>query len=158
MNYTPPNKLKYFNIRVYAVIINDDNQVLLTDEFRLGIKMTKFPGGGLKFGEGTIDCLQREAIEEFGQDIKIIDHFYTTDFFQPTFHRNDQQLISIYYLAEFSEKIHFKISKRKFDFEKLYDGVQSFRWIKMTELTPEDVTFPVDKKVAALIRDKFLNE
>ncbi|MEA1897374.1 MAG: NUDIX domain-containing protein, partial [Bacteroidota bacterium] len=71
-------KIKHFIIRVYALIINNKNEVLLSDEFRLGTKMTKFPGGGLNFGEGPVDCLKREAIEEFGQEIDISDHFYTT--------------------------------------------------------------------------------
>ena len=49
----------HFNIRVYGFLL-DDGRVLVTDEFRLGIYMTKFPGGGLHFGEGTVDCLKRE--------------------------------------------------------------------------------------------------
>ncbi len=36
-----------FNIRVYALLINEKNEVLITDEFRFGKEMTKFPGGGL---------------------------------------------------------------------------------------------------------------
>ena len=52
-----------FNIRVYALLINEKNEVLITDEFRFGKEVTKFPGGGLHWGEGTIDCLQRECRE-----------------------------------------------------------------------------------------------
>lgn len=55
--------INQFNIRVYGFLI-EDKKVLVTDEFRLGIFMTKFPGGGLQFGEGTIDCLKREFMEE----------------------------------------------------------------------------------------------
>ena len=75
------NLINNFTIRVYAIIINNKNEILLSDEFQMGMKMTKFPGGGMEFGEGTIDCLKREAIEEFGQEIEVLDHFYTTDFF-----------------------------------------------------------------------------
>ena len=57
-----------FTIRVYALIINGENEVLLSDEFRLGMRMTKFPGGGLQFGEGTLACLKREAMEDIGFD------------------------------------------------------------------------------------------
>ena len=49
---------KRFNIRVYGFLI-DEGCILVTDEFRLGIFMTKFPGGGLIYGEGMIDCLKR---------------------------------------------------------------------------------------------------
>lgn len=75
-----------FNIRVYAIIFNaNSDSILLSDEFRMGMRMSKFPGGGLHYGEGTIDCLMREAIEEFGEEIEIVSHFYTTDYFQKAF-------------------------------------------------------------------------
>ena len=48
-----------FNIRVYGLLV-EAGRILVTDEFRLGIFMTKFPGGKLNFKEGTIDCLRRE--------------------------------------------------------------------------------------------------
>jgi 8-oxo-dGTP diphosphatase len=71
-----------FNLRVYGTILNIwGNSVLVADEFQQGMRMTKFPGGGLDFGEGIIDCLKREAIEEFGQEITNLEHYYTTDFF-----------------------------------------------------------------------------
>jgi 8-oxo-dGTP diphosphatase len=71
-----------FVIRVYGIIVNNNNEVLLFDEHQHGMQMTKFPGGGLEFGEGTIEGLMREFKEECnGQEIKNINHFYTTDFF-----------------------------------------------------------------------------
>ena len=53
-----------FNIRVYGVLINQQNQVLVSDEYIRGSYYTKFPGGGLELGEGTRDCLKREFKEE----------------------------------------------------------------------------------------------
>ena len=70
-----------FNIRVYGLLINDKNQILISDERRNDFSFTKFPGGGLEFGEGTIDCLKREFIEEMNLEIEVLSHFYTTDFF-----------------------------------------------------------------------------
>ena len=49
-----------FNIRVYGIWIDEDDKVLLSDEFFRDTYMTKFPGGGLELGEGTIDGLKRE--------------------------------------------------------------------------------------------------
>jgi 8-oxo-dGTP pyrophosphatase MutT (NUDIX family) len=70
-----------FNIRVYGVLKNIQNEILVTDELIRGSEYTKFPGGGLEFGEGTRDCLKREFIEEMNLAVEVGDHLYTTDFF-----------------------------------------------------------------------------
>ena len=144
---------KQFIIRVYAVIFNEKKEVLLSDEYVLDTPMTKFPGGGLEFGEGTIDCLKREAIEEFGQPINIISHFYTTDFFQQAMFYENAQLISIYYIAEFTEPIQFKLDSKLNTFPEKINGSQSFRWKSINDLSSNDLTFPIDKKVAEIIKD-----
>lgn len=143
-----------FVIRVYAIIINERNDVLLSDEYMVDTFMTKFPGGGMEFGEGTIECLKREAIEELGQSIEIISHFYTTDFYQKTLFRENTQLISIYYRARFTEPIRFKISEIPFDFTEISNGSQSFRWRSITDLSPEELTFPIDRVVAGILKER----
>lgn len=148
------SKINRYIIRVYALIINADNEVLISDEFQMDMRMTKFPGGGMEFGEGAIDCLKREAIEEFGQEIEVLEHFYTTDYFQATQFYDNAQLVSIYYRAKFINPIKFKISNKSFNFEKEQNGAQSFRWIKINNLDPEEMTFPIDKKVVTLLKDK----
>jgi 8-oxo-dGTP diphosphatase len=146
---------KKFVIRVYAIIINERKEVLLSDEYMLDTYMTKFPGGGLHWGEGPIDCLKREAVEEFGQSIEVECHFYTTDFFQQSKFYESSQLISIYYLAHFQDPIQFNISTKPFDFPAKVNGRQSFRWIAVNKLIPDELTFPIDRKVAQLIKDFF---
>lgn len=149
------DSIRHFNIRVYGIVINENNEVLLTDEYMMDRKMTKFPGGGLDFGEGPADCMRREAMEEFGQEIEIIAHFYTTDFYQKSFFHKDHQIISIYYLIKFKEDIKFRISGKPFDFPELKNGSRSFRWIKIIALTDDVLSFPIDKHVAGLLRQKF---
>ena len=151
------NNISRYIIRVYAVILNSDSEVLISDEFQMNMRMTKFPGGGMHFGEGPVDCLKREAIEEFGQKIEILDHFFTTDFFQQAQFYNDAQLISIYYRAKFITPVKFEISDKSFNFEHEKNGAQSFRWVKLDELNLEDMTFPIDKKVVKLLMKKYLN-
>ncbi len=146
--------MKGFNIRVYGLCINSGNQILLSDEFRLGMKMTKFPGGGLEYGEGTRECLKRELLEETGQEIIVGEHFYTTDFFQDSLSFEGYQLISIYYFFSFKNVPEFKVSQKAFDFDKLLDGAQSFRWLSLDLLTPEHLTLPVDKHVAKILLEK----
>ena len=149
------NNIRKFNIRVYGLIINDKREVLISDEFQIDMKMTKFPGGGLDFGEGLADCIRRECLEELGQEVEIIDHFYTTDFFQQALFYPDQQLISIYYRIRFKDSVKFKISENAFDFAEMKNGNQSFRWVPINELSADDLTFPVDKHVANLLKEKF---
>ncbi len=147
-------QIRKFNIRVYGLAVSDKSEILLTDEFRLGMRMTKFPGGGLEFGEGTLDCLRRECREELDQDIEIIRHFYTTDYFQPTrLLEEPQQLISIYYLIRLQAPEKIRTTKKRFDFEEK-DGAQSFRWIKLQDLNPDALTFPIDKKVIGMLKSQ----
>lgn len=129
--------------------------MLLSDEYVMDMFMTKFPGGGLKFGEGPEDCIKREALEEFKQEVEIIEHFYTTGFFQKAEFFEDNQLISIYYLLKFKEAPRFRISSLPFDFKTKINGSQSFRWMPVKDLDPDQITFPIDKKVAGLIKDRF---
>ncbi len=144
-------EIKHFNIRVYALILHD-GQILLSDEYVHDMKMTKFPGGGLNFGEGPVDCLKREAMEEFGEEIEIIEHFYTTHFFQQALFYEDQQLISIYYLARFPGIPRFRISEKSFDFKELANESQSFRWADVTALSENDLSFPVDRFVINMLK------
>jgi ADP-ribose pyrophosphatase YjhB (NUDIX family) len=146
------NTDKHFVIRVYAIIINHNNEVLLSDEYFNDTLMTKFPGGGLEWGEGTIECLKREAMEEFGQEIEICDHFYTTDYFQKALFHENSQLISIYYLSQFIEPVHFKISTEPYEFTEKVNGAQSFRWKPIGELTANDLTFPIDRRVGEMLK------
>lgn len=86
-----------FNVRVYAIIENTNKEILLSKELIQGQYVTKFPGGGLEFGEGTVACLHRELQEELQQQPTQCDHFYTTDFFVQSAWNAQQQVISIYY-------------------------------------------------------------
>ena len=147
-----------FTIRVYALVISDQNEVLVTDEFQLNMKMTKFPGGGMHFGEGTIDCLKREMLEECNQEIEDIQHFYTTDFYQKALFWEGYQLMSIYYLAKIKEPIRFQDSQTPFDFPEMKNGCQSFRWVSVAEIIPDDFTFPIDKHVAHLLKEYLIRK
>lgn len=128
----------------------------MTDEYRLGTLMTKFPGGALEFGEGTIDCLKREFREELDLEIEVLSHFYTTDFFQVTeLLPSDMQLINIYYVVDAPKPWNFRTSEKPFDFPEVKDGAQTFRWLPVETLSESDFTLPVDKRIVKMIRDYF---
>src|SRR6185295_18579844 len=88
-----------FNLRVYGILLGENKQVLVSDEYIRGGYYTKFPGGGLEFGEGTLECLVREFQEEINLEVEVVEHIYTTDFFQISAFDNKSQIISIYYLV-----------------------------------------------------------
>ena len=143
-----------FNVRVYGILITEQAELLLSDEYDYGFPHTKFPGGGLELGEGTKECLVREFMEECNLKVEVLDHFYTTDFYQKSAF-NDTQILSIYYRVKPLEDFNFPVSIRKFDFKDQSNGQQSLRWISLKDLTKEELTLPIDQVVAELILQKF---
>lgn len=148
-----------FNLRVYGILINEAGQVLVSDEFIRGSYYTKFPGGGLEFGEGTRDCLKREFMEEMNLEIKVTAHLYTTDFFQMSAFSPDQQIISIYYFVEPLADITVPLRSKPFDFDERQMNVyeqtgetETFRFINRNEFSGESVTLPIDKVVAEMVK------
>lgn len=138
------------NLRVYGLLINNSYQVLLSDEQEYGMRFTKFPGGGLEYGEGLIDGLKREFIEECNMEIEVLSHFYTTDFFVKSAF-NDTQIVSVYYLVKNTAPFILPVKTAVFDFDGEGDTLQAFRWADISLLQPDDVTFPIDQHVVALL-------
>ncbi|HRO45078.1 NUDIX domain-containing protein [Agriterribacter sp.] len=148
-----------FNLRVYGILTNEKKQVLVSDEFIRGSYYTKFPGGGLEFGEGTRDCLKREFMEEMDLEVKVASHIYTTDFFQMSAFTPDQQIISIYYFVEPLADITVPLRSKPFDFDgrqmKVYEQTgetETFRFINWNDFSEESVTLPIDKVVAGMVK------
>lgn len=140
-----------FNVRVYGVLLSPERGVLVSDEFIRGDCFTKFPGGGLEYGEGTRECLIREWQEELSQDITVTEHLYTTDFFQVSAFGDGRQIISIYYRVEAASPFTVVFRDKPFDFEARVDQAQAFRWVPLSVFSPDSVTLPIDKVVAELI-------
>ena len=142
-----------FNVRVYGLLINDNKEILISDEQEYGMRFTKFPGGGLEFGEGLIDGLKREFIEECNAEIEVISHFYTTDFFVKSVF-NNSQVISVYYLVKNISPLNLVIKTKVFDFDGEGEVLQSFRWVKLAAIGAEDFLFPTDQYVVKLLMNK----
>lgn len=144
-----------FNIRVYGVLIDPERGVLVSDEIIRGKAYVKFPGGGLEFGEGTRDCLKREFMEEMNLEIEVLDHIYTTDFYQKSAFRMDDQIISIYYYVKPLQEIDLSITHHdRIDtpFEQLpHADQESFRFVPFREFSAEVFSLPIDKIVAEMI-------
>lgn len=135
-----------FNVRVYGILIDDENRVLISDERTQNVSFTKFPGGGLEYGEGLIDALKREFLEECNLKIEIVKHIYTTDFYEKSSF-NDSQIISIYYQVRALEPLNIELKSKEFDFdsENIIDKIEAFRLVKVEDLKTEQLTFKTDK-------------
>jgi ADP-ribose pyrophosphatase YjhB (NUDIX family) len=151
-----------FNVRVYGVLINEKRQILLSDEYIRGKYYTKFPGGGLEKGEGTIDCLKREFKEEMDLKIEVLEHIYTTDFYQQSAFNPDDQIISIYFFVKPLEEIRFVLTQKEFDFTedqlsvyKQQSEIETFRFLDLEKFSAENVSLPIDKIVAEIIKNRF---
>lgn len=144
--------LPSFNVRVYGLCFNRMGEVLLSDERRSGNLMTKFPGGGLEFGEGLSDCLKREFMEELQLDIEVGKLFYINDFFQRSAFRTQNQILSVYYLVEVLEASHIPLGRFQFDFENGAEDAQAFRWMEPELMSESDLTFPIDKTVLGILQ------
>lgn len=151
-----------FNIRVYGILLGDNKEVLVADEYIRGSYYTKFPGGGLEFGEGTRDCLKREFKEEMDLEIRVGDHLYTTDFFQLSAFDPGNQIVSIYYFAHALEPIKVPLRTTVFDFDEANLNIyqqkgetEVFRFIPWEQFAPDQVTLPIDKVVAGILKEKY---
>jgi 8-oxo-dGTP diphosphatase len=134
---------KRFNIRIYGIWIRG-GEMLVNEEIIRERKIIKFPGGGLDWGEGTLDCLKREWKEELNLEIDILEHFYTTDYFQHSAF-DDSQVISIYYLVSSHEPptgiVNSEANERTY-------------WMPLSEVSSDTFTLAIDKKVGAMLKIK----
>jgi len=143
-----------FNVRVYGILVNRNQEVLISDEKTAHASFTKFPGGGLEYGEGLIDALKREFWEECRLDIDVAEHIYTTDFYERSSF-NESQIISVYYRVKALGSIAFDLKKTPFDFsmEKSRDKMEAFRFVPLRELREQDLTFRTDKVAWKVFKD-----
>lgn len=130
-------------VRVYGLCLNSRGELLITHERYGEHRMTKFPGGGLEYGEGTKDCLVREFKEELGLDVQVKEHFYTTDFFQPSAYHERAQVLSIYYRVQpvcEPQTLH-----------PTDPNVERVEFVPLHLLTEEYVTLPIDRLVLGMV-------
>ena len=142
-----------FNLRIYGLLVSECRQVLVSDECRNGFSFTKFPGGGLEFGEGFKAALKREFLEELNLNVEVGELFYFNDFYQASAFNPTEQLVSFYY---FVETVNWRSILTDQHVVPLTDEGEKHRWIPVSELDADDFTFPIDKIVANRLSEAFL--
>jgi len=141
--------MKAFNLRVYALIINDRNEILLSDEYRFGKFFTKFPGGGVEFGEGIIDALHREMDEELNLKIDEAIPFYFNDFHQESAFQSNNQIVSFYYKV----KCDFNQISIQYYTIPFHEEVEKQRWSEISSLNIDNLNFPIDRIVLEKLKN-----
>lgn len=164
-----------FNLRAYGVA-RHMGRVLVAEEPFQGSFVTKFPGGGVAFGEGPEDTLAREFREELDQSVQNLGHLYTTGHFVPSLRGPEEQLVAIYYAVALpspqaaapldgsvrevripKDNPQARQTDASRDAEKgarphrsdpsLWNRIR-FRWLPLRTLRPEVFDLPVDRLVA----------
>ncbi|SIS91884.1 NUDIX domain-containing protein [Kaistella chaponensis] len=133
------------NVRVYATVLKDKKILSLHEEY-VGEYLLKFVGGGLEFGESIVECLHREFEEELNLKIKNLEHFYTQEDFLVSKFRDNEQLLTIYYLAEIVDEDDLIIRD---------SCIEKVEWISL-ETDENPFPLPVDKIVFDLLKKRFL--
>ncbi|TDQ79910.1 NUDIX domain-containing protein [Sphingobacterium yanglingense] len=135
-----------FNVRVYGILIDANDRVLVSDERTQSVAFTKFPGGGLEYGEGLLDALKREFMEECNLKIEIVRHLYTTDFYEKSSF-NNSQIISIYYLVKAVDTLNVPLKDKAMDFnsDNVLEKEEVFRLVDCNQLLSKHLTFKTDQ-------------
>jgi 8-oxo-dGTP diphosphatase len=132
-----------FNIRVYGLWIKNQ-KVLISHENIDGFKMTKFPGGGLEFGEGVVDCLKREFREELGVELVKLSLLHVSNRFIKSSFKNNEQVVAVHYLVKSNQEISNYNIVHPTGVGKL-NSIQ-FVWSEINKELHDSLTFEMDKE------------
>jgi len=142
-----------FNLRVYALIIDQSNRILVSDECRFGHFFTKFPGGGIEKNEGIVDALRRELQEELDAEMLDSSFFYVNDFHQVSAFDTEHSLVVFYYKVRVQSIEKLGISSYSIPFS---EETEKQRWIFLSDLQVNDLTFPIDQVVLEKLKAELI--
>lgn len=135
-------ELNGFNVRVYAVCVRNNQLLTLVEPFA-GNMVRKLPGGGLEFGEGPKDCLEREFMEELNLTIRVTAPFFIQEHYVPSLVKNNKQIVMLYFLAEIIDEAQLQIND---------PNIQAVEWVTIGPECP--MTLPVDKAMYASLLEQ----
>lgn len=146
--------LKQMIVRVYGFLLNDEGEILISDEFHYGMRMRKLPGGGLQLGEGAAQTLRRELMEEMDVDLLPSRLVHTTDSFIRSVFNPAHQVMGVYYHVPVQDRsliARFKVEPAAAS----NNGDVFFSWSRVEALSPVDFTFPMDQEAWGVFKRQY---
>jgi len=149
----PSELVPLFNVRVYALVVKN-NRLLISEEQHGGVFLRKFPGGGLQFGEGVLQALHRELMEELNADVVSASLLSVTEDFVVSFLNNKQQVIGVHYLVDLKQDYSDDFLNN--NHLELENGHIQFKWMSIDSLSAEDFTSSVDQNAFEKLKKHLL--
>ncbi len=137
-----------FNIRVYGIWQKDD-KILVSNEEIKGFKMLKLPGGGLEYGEGPVECVKREFMEELGVKIEVKGHVHTTENFIQSVFKEEDQVVAIHYLVHTEETVRTMSTAQPTRLGGT--NYHNFEWRVLDEVLISQMTFEMDRQALIML-------
>ena len=113
---------KKLRVRVGVIVVHDRKVLLARQHVAQGQDFWIVPGGGLKKGEGLLDCARREMVEETGLEIEPMQLLYVGDFF-----KGDRHVVDTFWLGKI---IGGELRRR----EDEIDNLQFFEISRLNEI------------------------
>lgn len=91
-------------LRVEAVLLNGDGEILLALHKKKGKSYWVLPGGHVEFGEKMDAALRRELLEELGLEHVSVREMLFTDEFIDTAHTENRHVVKVGFLVRIKKK------------------------------------------------------
>jgi len=92
-------KPSHFRVGAYGLLREQDRLLVTRTRTVLGT-VTNFPGGALELGEGALEALRREFVEETGLEVRPTRLVYASERFHQSEAYPQNQLVKIYWLVD----------------------------------------------------------
>lgn len=130
---------KPIKIRV-AVVIVQDNKILLVQHEKYGRKYWLLPGGGVKYAETLAGAARRELFEETGYEVEIGDLLMVSESIPPDEHRH---VVNLYFWG--------KIASGDLKVGTADKALRDAQWVLLADM-PHLVVYPaVSRELVAAI-------
>jgi 8-oxo-dGTP pyrophosphatase MutT (NUDIX family) len=88
-----------FRVGAYGLLRAGDSFLVTRTRTALGT-ITNFPGGALELGEGALDALRREFVEETGLEVRPTHLAYASENYHQSPAYPENQLVKLYWFVE----------------------------------------------------------